>query len=319
MPNPPTHILALAGGSGGAKLAHGLAQVLPPDRLTIVANTGDDEEFHGLYVSPDLDTVAYTLAGRLNPETGWGVKGDTFHALDTLERLGAPTWFRLGDRDLALHVWRTQLLRQGWTLSQVTRELCERLGVRHPIAPMSDSPVRTRLTTDQGEMAFQEYFVRHRSQPRLKAVRYEGAACALPSKAFVAALEQASALVIGPSNPVLSIEPILAVSGVRERIASFKGRRIAVSPIIGGQTVKGPAAQNLRDLGEEPSALAVARRYRSLCDVFVLDELDVALAPQVAALGLEVEVLPTMMDSDRAKVALAQRLCRLAGAPFDAA
>ena len=316
----PTHsggVLALAGGVGGAKLAFGLAKVLPPERLTIVVNTGDDEEFHGLHVSPDLDTVMYTLAGLVNPETGWGVAGDTFTTLETLDRLGAPTWFKLGDRDLALHVRRTQLLREGWTLTQVTREVCTRLGVHHPIVPMSEGPVRTRVTTDEGEMAFQEYFVRHRSEPRIQAVHYQGASAASPSQAFVEALEGAGALVLCPSNPILSIEPILAIPGVRQRIAAFRGCRVAVSPIIGGKAVKGPAAQNLQDLGEEPTAAAVARRYQGLCDIFVLDGEDTPLAQEVAALGFQVEVMPTLMVTEENKVSLAKRVCQLAGVTVD--
>ncbi len=312
MPTASTPVLLLAGGGGGAKLAAGLANALPVEALTIVVNTGDDEEFHGLHVSPDLDTVMYTLAGLINPETGWGVKGDTFTALETLERLGAPTWFTLGDRDLALHLRRTQLLHNGWTLSQVTRELCARLGVRHPVVPMSDDPVRTRLITDGGDMAFQEYFVHRRSGPRIRGVRYEGASEAQPSEAFLDALERAKVMVFGPSNPVLSIGPILAISGVRERIASFRGCRVAISPIIGGKTLKGPAAKNLADLGEEPTAVGVARRYRGLCDIFVLDTEDLALARRVGALGFRVEVMPTVMTTEEEKVALARRICQMA-------
>ncbi|MSQ40677.1 MAG: 2-phospho-L-lactate transferase [Dehalococcoidia bacterium] len=313
MSTTATHALLLAGGGGGAKLAEGFAKALPPDALTIVVNTGDDEEFHGLHVSPDLDTVMYALAGLINPETGWGVKGDTLAALEMLERLGAPTWFRLGDRDLAVHVRRTQLLRQGWTLSKVTRELCARLGVRHQVVPMSDGPVRTRLITDAGELAFQEYFVRRRSEPRIRGVRYEGASAAMPSEAFLKALERANVLVFGPSNPVLSVGPVLALSGVRERIASFQGCRVAISPIIGGKTLKGPAAKNLTDLGEEPTAVGVARRYQGLCDIFVLDTEDLALARRVAALGFRVEVMPTVMATEEEKVALARRIFQMAG------
>ncbi len=312
MSTTATHALLLAGGGGGAKLAEGFAKALPPEALTIVVNTGDDEEFHGLHVSPDLDTVMYTLAGLINPETGWGVKGDTFAALEMLERLGAPAWFTLGDRDLAVHVRRTQLLRQGWTLSQVTRDLCARLGVRHPVVPMSDDPVRTHLITDAGDLPFQEYFVRQRSEPRIRGVRYEGASKAVPSDSFLDALGKAKVLVFGPSNPVLSTGPILGVSGVRERIASFQGVRVAISPIIGGKTLKGPAAKNLADLGEEPTAVGAARRYQGLCDIFVLDTEDLALARRVAALGFRVEVMPTVMATEEDKVALARRICQMA-------
>lgn len=312
---PSTHIVALAGGVGGAKLALGLAGVLPPEHLTIVVNTGDDEEFHGLHVSPDLDTVMYTLAGLVNPESGWGVAGDTFRTLEQLERLGAPTWFMLGDRDMAVHIRRTQLLREGWTLTGVTDQLRSLLGVRHRIVPMSDAPVRTRVDTDEGDMAFQEYFVKHRAAPRVRAVRYEGAGSAQPSPAFVEALDHATALVICPSNPMLSIEPILAVSGVRERIAALQGPRIAVSPLIGGEAVKGPTAKILDELGEETSAVAVAGRYAGLCDIFVLDGRDAALAPRVRNLDMRPEVAPVLMTNLEEKLALARRVCRLAGVP----
>jgi LPPG:FO 2-phospho-L-lactate transferase len=299
------NVLALAGGVGGAKLAFGLAQLVPAGRLTVVVNTGDDAEFHTLRVSPDLDTVMYTLAGIANPETGWGLKSESFNALESLEQLGAETWFRLGDRDLATHLRRTELLRSGWSLSEVTAELCRRLGVSTIVAPMSDQDVRTIAETDEESLDFQDYFVRRRCEPVVRAIRFEGAAEAEPSPAFDAALDAASLLVICPSNPFVSIDPILSVRGVRRRIQSFSGLRIAVSPIIGGAAVKGPAAKMMSELGEEVSAIAVACRYRGLCDIFVLDSCDASLAQGVRALGMQPLVTQTLMQTDDDKQRLA--------------
>ena len=227
--------LALAGGVGGAKLALGLARVLPSDRLTIVVNTGDDEQFHGLHVSPDLDTVMYTLAGLANPETGWGLNGETFRVLEALEGLGAETWFRLGDRDLATHLRRSELLRGGSSLSDVTTQLCARLGVGPRVAPMSDEPVKTIAVTDEGALTFQDYFVRRRCEPVVQSLLFEGAEASSPSCAFEDALRTASLLVIGPSNPFVSIDPILAVGDVRARVSRS---RVLVSPSVQLLTVR---------------------------------------------------------------------------------
>lgn len=306
-------VLALAGGVGGAKLVWGLAQVLPPERLVAVVNTGDDEEFHSLYVSPDLDTVMYTLAGLANPETGWGIKEDTFSAQAMLGRYGADTWFNLGDRDLATHIRRTQLLRQGRTLSQVTVELCQRLGISHTVAPMSDAPVHTIVVTNEGELPMQEYFVRRRCQPRAVAIRYEGVEQARPSPVFAEALATAAALVFCPSNPFLSIGPILALPSVREAMAAFRGPRLAVSPIVGGQALKGPAAKLLQELGQESSVVSVARYYQGLCDILVLDEADRHLVDDVNALGLKSVVAKTVMVTPGDKIALAKLVCGALG------
>ena len=310
-------VVALAGGVGGAKLALGLSKILSPEQLTIIVNTGDDDEFHGLHVSPDLDTMTYTLAGLVNSETGWGLRGDTFVTLQALGRLGASTWFNLGDQDLALHLRRTQLIKSGWTLTEVTREICTRLGIHHSIIPITDDPVRTRVTTNEGEMAFQEYFVQRRSEPTIKVVRYEGASRASIPSTVINALDYADALVFCPSNPVMSISPILEIPGIRDRIANFQGCRLAISPIIGGKAVKGPAAQNLEDLGHAASATSVARYYQGLCDVFILDLVDNHLIPEIVSLGFQVETLQTMMANDEDKVRLAKRICELAGVPFN--
>jgi LPPG:FO 2-phospho-L-lactate transferase len=298
---------------GGAKLALGLSQVLPPEQLTIVVNTGDDQEFHGLLVSPDLDTVMYTLAGWVNPETGWGVKEDTFNALEMLARLGADAWFRLGDKDLATHIQRKRLLDRGHTLSEVTDLLCRRLGVRHPVVPMSDQAVRTIVVTDEGDLPFQTYFVKRRCEPVVRGLKFDGAERAAPSADFAEGLRQAAVLVFCPSNPWLSVDPILAVSGVREAIQSFSGRRVAVSPIVGGRALKGPAAKIMSELGYEVSSLGIADYYRGLCDILVIDEMDSGQAPAIEELGFEVCVTPTVMHTLADKTALAETICRISG------
>ncbi len=307
----PNHILALAGGVGGAKLALGLSRVLPPEALTVVVNTGDDETFHGLHVCPDLDTVMYTLAGLANPETGWGLRGETFRALETLERYGAPAWFRLGDADLATHIRRTDLLRQGWSLSEVTQALCGRLGIQQTVAPMSDDPVRTVALTEEGDLAFQEYFVHRQCEPRITGVRFDGAATAKVASGFAAALASDGAIVFCPSNPLVSIGPILAMPGVRERVAAFKGPRIAVSPIVSGQALRGPAAKMMAELGEEVSCVGIARRYQGLCDVLVIDEEDRTHASAIEALGMHAAITNTIMQTDDAKIALAREVLTL--------
>lgn len=274
-------IVALAGGVGGAKLADGLAQLLPPENLTIVVNTGDDFEHLGLYISPDLDTVCYTLAGLVNPETGWGRREETFHVLENLQKLGGPDWFHLGDRDLATHIERTQRLREGQPLSQITRDFCRAWDVRQPILPMSDQPVRTMLdTTEDGELAFQEYFVHRKCEPKVKGFRFAGIEMARPAPGVLEMIEKADAVVVCPSNPWVSIDPILAVAGLQSALAAKLV--IAVSPIIGGQTVKGPAAKMYTELGVQPSALAVARHYGKILSGFVLDRVDANLAQNIS-------------------------------------
>ena len=304
--------LALAGGVGGAKLALGLSKTLPPSQLTIVVNTGDDEVFHGLHVSPDVDTVMYTLAGLSNPETGWGITGETFQALERLKEYGADAWFNLGDKDLATHIRRTDLLRQGCSLSKVTQSLRSALGVEHPIVPMSDDPVRTMLSTDIGELAMQTWFVKHRCEPAVSEIRFAGAEHARPAPEFERALSESDALVFCPSNPFVSVAPILAVPGVRDAIEGFNGLRLAVSPIVGGQAIKGPAAKMMGELGIESSCVGVAKQYQGLCDVFVLDDVDGDRAGDIEALGMRAAVTNTMMITDADKVRLAEYICELA-------
>lgn len=304
-------VLAISGGVGGAKLALGLSRLLPPDELTVAVNTGDDETFHGLHVSPDVDTVVYALAGLTNPDTGWGVAGDSFRALDALARLGGETWFWLGDLDLAMHLRRTELLAAGCTLTEATLAICDALGVRHPIVPMSDAQVRTIAQTEHGEMAFQEYFVRHACEPRITGVRFAGADDAPPSPALSDALANADAVVFCPSNPLVSVGPVLAVQDIRDAIERFAGPRIAVSPIVGGRALKGPAAKMMAELGEEVSNAGVARRYAGLVDMLVIDESDAAEAPTVEALGIAAHVAPTVMTTDADKTALAREVLAL--------
>jgi LPPG:FO 2-phospho-L-lactate transferase len=305
-------VLALAGGVGGAKLALGLSRILPPERLAIVVNTGDDERFHGLHVSPDLDTMTYTLSGLYNPETGWGIDGDSFETLLMLNRLGADTWFNLGSRDFAMQIRRTELLSQGSSLSQITSQLTACLGIEHAIVPMSDQPVRTVLETDEGTLSMQEYFVKRRAEPMVQSISYVGAADAQPSPGFASALAAASAIIIGPSNPFLSVAPILAIPGVRDAIAEHRAPRIAVSPIVGGTAVRGPAGKIMQELGADVSAVGVAREYREICDVLVLDSQDEELVDAVGAEGVAAAVMPTIMQTDEDKVQLAERALALA-------
>jgi LPPG:FO 2-phospho-L-lactate transferase len=300
-------ILALAGGVGGAKLAAGLDRALGKD-LTVVVNTGDDFEHLGLSISPDIDTVMYTVAGLNNREQGWGLAGETWRFMQMIERLGGETWFRLGDQDLAVHVERTRRLAAGESLSAITADLCARLGVRCRIAPMSDDRVRTSVKTDEGVLAFQLYFVRRRCEPKLESLEFQGAAESRMSATFAAALREASTIVLCPSNPWLSIEPILSVPGVRDALRTRRVPVVAVSPIIGGQAVKGPAAKIMRELGLEPSALEVAKHYRGLVDGFVIDDADAGSAPEIESLGMRVVVTNTLMRDTATAEALASRV-----------
>jgi LPPG:FO 2-phospho-L-lactate transferase len=294
-------IIALAGGVGGAKFAHGLAQILPPEDLTVIVNTGDEFEHYGLYISPDLDTVCYTLAGLANPETGWGRKNETWGAIENAKALGGPGWFNLGDQDLGTHLERTRQLNKGQILSQVTRDFCKAWGVGPTVLPMSDQPVRTIVETDEGVLAFQEYFVHRRCEPKVKGFRFEGIDTAEAAPGVLDALESADAVVICPSNPWVSIDPILAVTGMGE---AFEAKPIvAVSPIIGGKTVKGPAAKMYMELGIQPSALAVADHYRDLLNGFILDKVDQELASQIEIPTLTTDIL---MDSLTKRARLAQ-------------
>ena len=293
-------------------MALGLARCLPPDDLVICVNTGDDETFHGLHVSPDLDTMMYTLSGLSNPETGWGVAGDTFTALEMLRKFGVDTWFSLGDRDLATHIRRTQLLSEGKTLSEVTTELIRSLGVAHHVIPMSDGAVKTVLSTDEGELPMQRYFVGRRAEPKVTGVRYVGADTAAASPGLELAINGARMLVLCPSNPYLSLGPILAMPGVRQRLRAFPGKKVCVSPIVGGDAVKGPAGKIMAELGKEVSCVEVAREYRDICDVLVIDRQDQDLAAEIAELDITPLVTSTIMETEEDKIALAREILALA-------
>ena len=299
-------IVALAGGVGGAKLAHGLAQILAPHELTIIVNTADDFEHLGLHISPDLDTVCYALAGTASRRTGWGRRDETWNALMGLEELGGPTWFRLGDRDLATHLERTRRLQRGEPLSQVVREFCQAWGIGHSVLPMTDSAVRTIVRTDVGDLDFQAYFVERRCEPQVTGFEFRGAAQATAAPGVIACLERADGVVICPSNPWVSIGPILAIPGIRTSIEA--GKAVAISPIIGGEAVRGPAAKMYRELGYRPSALAVAEHYQDLASGFVLDETDSGLERQIQVLGFRTLATKTLMRTTAGRRRLARHV-----------
>ncbi len=304
-------ITALAGGVGAAKLLLGLVELLAPQDLTVIVNTGDDFRCMGLYVCPDLDTVIYTLAGLANPTTGWGVRDDTFHCNERLARLQCEAWFRLGDRDLATHIFRTQRLRNGDSLTDVTRIICHQNGVQPTILPMTDSEVPTLVHTDEGILDFQDYFVHRHCSPKVRGFQYRGIETVCPAPGVLTALLNAEAIVLCPSNPYISIGPILAVPGIRDALRATAGVVLAVSPIVGGEALKGPAAAMMRQLGQEASAETVARLYQDFLDIFVLDNRDERLIEPLRALGLEVHAVETVMAGSSSRVALAESLLRM--------
>lgn len=297
-------VIALTGGVGGAKLARGLVEVLSPEQLLIVANTGDDFEHLGLAISPDLDSVMYALADLNDPERGWGLAGESWQAMDSLARLGGPSWFRLGDKDLATHLRRSELLAQGFDLENVTRRLCQKLGIKHKLVPMSNDPVRTRVVTKQGELYFQEYFVREQCAPKVTGFRFEGLEQAQPLPQLMEwlAAPDLSAIVICPSNPFVSVDPILQLPGVRPAMQASVAPVIAVSPIVGGLAVKGPAAKMMQELSMPTSADAVAQWYDTLLSGFVIDLVDEALA---SSISVPTRVVSTMMNKLASKRQLA--------------
>lgn len=303
--NLAPRVVALAGGVGGAKLAHGLQMTLPPGSLSVIVNTGDDLTLWGLHISPDLDTVMYTLAGLANKAQGWGLEGDTWSGKAMMERYGRDTWFSLGDMDVTTHVLRTDMLHSGRSLTEVTADLASSLGVPSRILPMCDERVETLVDTPGGTLDFQEYFVRHRHADTVTAIsyRYEGH----PDLTAEAgeALDQADAIIFCPSNPFVSIGPILWVDGVPEALKKSATPKVAVSPIIGGTAIKGPAASMLQSLGHEVSALGVAQIYKGVIDGMVIDTVDEALAPRIRDLGMQVEITKTLMQSDEDRAALA--------------
>jgi LPPG:FO 2-phospho-L-lactate transferase len=305
-------ILVLAGGVGAARFIEGLVQVVPPESITAVVNTGDDMELHGLKISPDLDIVTCTLADLIDREQGWGIIGDTDECMSWLVKLGGPGWFKLGDRDLALHIRRTAMLREGATLSQVADSLRTSLGVAVKIMPMSDDPVPTYILTDVGEMHFEEYFVRRRAQDAVLGVRYVGVEAARPAPGLLDLIATAEVILIAPSNPVVSVGPILAIPGVREAIIASPAPVITVSPIVGGAPIKGPAAPLMRAVGLEVSAVGAAQAYAGLLDGIVIDQVDAHLAAQIEALGVRVAVTDTIMRGPVEKANLARVALQLA-------
>jgi len=298
-------ITALAGGVGASKFLLGLTSVMPPEDVTIIANTGDDIEMFGLRICPDIDTVTYTLAGVIDDRAGWGLRNDTFECLHNLASYGEDTWFNLGDKDLATHIFRTNQLRQGSSVSEITLEVCRRLGVRSTILPMTDEYTPTRVTTDDGEMHFQEYFVRRRCEPRVRSLRFDGIDSARPAPGVLDAITGADGVVVCPSNPFISIGPILGVPGVRDALVQTRSKIVAITPIIGGKALKGPAADMLRDLGHEVSAASVAAMYRDFLDIFIVDQSDAGLERDVLELGIEARLADTIMSSLEKKKELA--------------
>ena len=306
-------VVALAGGVGGARLSEGLARVVERGNLSVVVNTGDDFRMHGLFICPDLDTVLYTHAGWVNPEQGWGVKGDTYHALEVLGKLGAPTWFRLGDKDLGLHLQRTVWDQGGMSLTQITERLARAFGVQSHILPMADSAVETMVDTEaDGLLSFQEYFVARQHTLKVRALEYRGADRTNPTPEVAAAVKSADLLVFCPSNPFLSIAPILALAGMREKLAHLKCPRIAVSPIIAGKAVKGPAARLMSDFGLHPDVRGLAEYYKGLIDVLVIDEEDQAHLDAIVNTGLKVLVAPIRIQDPEKRKALAERILHYA-------
>jgi len=317
-------ITVVSGGVGAARFLRGLVQVVPPASVTAVANVGDDLELHGLHISPDLDTITYTLAGAINPDTGWGLVDETWQAMETLRRYGGVSWFNLGDRDLGTHLYRTQRRRDGARLSEVTAEIIRGWGLELRVLPVSDDRVRTMVTvvvppTVQGqdavpvEVGFQEYFVQRQHAVPVTAVRFDGAAASTPAPGVLDALAGADTVVIAPSNPLVSIDPVLAVPGVRAAVTARRDRVVAISPIIAGAALKGPADRLLVELGHEASVVGVARLYAPLASALVIDEADADLAGAVAEAGIRPVVAPTIMCDDAAAATLAATVLDAAG------
>ena len=306
-------VLALTGGVGGAKLALGLSHLLDPAELVMVANTADDFQLHGLHISPDLDTLMYTLAELSNREQGWGLEGESWQFLDALQNLGGDSWFRLGDRDLATHVLRTDWLQQGVSLTEVTQRLCQTLGIDHPVLPMSDDPVSTQVHTAEGTLPFQHYFVRRQCEPAVSGFDFAGIEEARPQPELMQLLaaEDLRGVIICPSNPYVSVEPILALAGVREALSACRAPVLAVSPIVAGLALKGPAAKMMAELAIPVSAEGVAEHYQGLVDCFVIDESDATLASSIEQLGMSAAVRPTIMRSFEDRLSLGRAVLAL--------
>jgi len=304
-------ITALAGGVGASKLLLGLYEVMDPTLLTIIVNTGDDIVLHGLRISPDLDIATYTLAGVVDSKKGWGLRAETFRALKHLAAYGRPNWFNLGDRDLATHIHRTALLAEGKTLSQAADSIRKALGVKSRILPMSDDPVPTMIDSNEGELHFQEYLVKRRTEPIVKGIRFAGAESAQPAPGVLEAIRESDRILICPSNPLISIGPILAVPQIRDQLRSHKQKVISVCPIVAGKSLKGPSDKMLSQLGHAPTALGVAKLYADFTATFIIDPADKPQAPAIAALGMKVVILPTVMKTLAQKCKLGRALASL--------
>jgi len=303
-------ITVLAGGVGAARFLQGLLAVHRPSDITIISNVGDDAEFFGLHVSPDIDIVLYHLAGLSNEEQGFGLKGDTYNVLDAIARFGYDTWFRLGDRDLATCITRTDLLRRGRTLSEATAEIASALLVPARIIPVTDDRLRTKVRTDEGVLDFQDYFVRRRTEGHTREIIFDGADHAKPAPGVVDSIMEAQAVILSPSNPLVSIGPILSALGVRDALRETTARVATVSPLVGGKALKGPADRMLRDQGMEPDAVTIATLYQDFLDVLVIDNVDAELKPRIEALGVDAVVTDTIMDSMEKKAALARAVLK---------
>ena len=304
-------LVVLTGGTGGAKLIEGLSHEIDPAQLTIICNTADDFVLHGLNISPDLDTILYTLAGLSNPEQGWGIRGDTFAVLQQLEKLGGDAWFKLGDKDIATHITRTRWLRDGLQLAEVTDKLRQRLGVKARLLPMSNDGIETRVDTVEGEISFQEYFVKRRWQPEVRKVVYTGLAKSRPAPGVIQAIGEAAGIIVCPSNPVTSTGPILAVPGIRDALKQAAAPVIGVSPIIGAFAISGPAHKLMAAVGIEPSALGTAKNYADFLDQFVIDNADESLTGKLQALGIAVVTTSIRMNSLGDKRRLARQVLAL--------
>lgn len=299
--------MALAGGVGAAGFLEGLIRVVPQRRITIIGNVGDDIELYGLHVSPDLDIVTYTLAGMVDPVRGWGFKGDTFYCQKALQRYGYKTWFNIGDRDLATHLYRTEQLRRGKRLSTATASIVSRLGLHVTLLPSTDDLLQTYVLSGRSRMHFQEYMVRHQTRPKVKSVLFKGSDSAKPAPHIIQSISEASGIIICPSNPIVSIGAILAINGIRTALRETQARIIGISPIVGGKTVKGPADKLMKSSGIEASAIGVASYYKDFLDVLIIDKIDAQLAPQIRSLGIKPIVTQTLMKTMADKVHLAQR------------
>ena len=306
-------ITVLAGGVGAARFLQGLVKVVDPAEVTVIINTGDDVVLHGLYISPDVDTVTYTLSGLADEARGWGLKNETWECLAALKRLGRETWFNLGDQDLALHIHRTQRMSEGGLLSEITSEVSQSLGLKCRLLPMSDQRVETRVSTEKGDVGFQEYLVKNQAMDRVKAIRFSGIESAEPANGVLDAIANADGIVIAPSNPIISIGPILAVKGIMERLTAAQARVTAISPIVGGKAIKGPAADMMDALDHDVSAYGVAEIYRPFLGSFIMDYADAEDLDRVRGLGVKTVITDTIMASLEKKKALARTALRALG------